>query len=149
MRNRVFFPSLCLDSGEFKENVPPANRKDCLRANLGRPGPCLTPIVFVMGTPFYTMDPNTGYPAGFPVPTQSPPNPMSFYQNSMPQQFPQSKAPSQPGQQQHSFANMPMQPGVPGGAMMPSGFPQQSAGTLVKSFPPFTPSCRVLVHSFI
>ncbi|KAJ5621379.1 hypothetical protein N7528_006162 [Penicillium herquei] len=83
------------------------------------------------------MDPNTGYPAGFPVPTQSPQNPMSFYPNSIPQQFPQSKAPSQPGQQQHSFGAMPMQPGVPGGAMMPSGFPQQSAGTLIKMTSPF------------
>ncbi|KAJ5623582.1 hypothetical protein N7490_012187 [Penicillium lividum] len=73
------------------------------------------------------MDSNTGYnPAAFPVPTQSP-NPMSFYPNSMSQQFPQSKAPSQPGQQQHSFGSLPMQPGVPGGAMMPSRFPQSSA----------------------
>ncbi|KAJ5918041.1 hypothetical protein N7454_010416 [Penicillium verhagenii] len=78
-----------------------------------------------MGTPYYPMDPNSGYnPTGFPVPTQSPSNPMSFYPN---QQFPQSKPPSQPGQQQHSFGSIPMQPGVPGGAMMPSGFPQQSS----------------------
>ncbi|KAJ5707392.1 hypothetical protein N7488_007193 [Penicillium malachiteum] len=83
------------------------------------------------------MDPNTGYPAGFPVPTQSPQNPMSFYPNSIPQQFPQSKAPSQPGQQQHSFGAMPMQPGVPGGAMMPSGFPQQSAAPMENFSAPF------------
>lgn len=83
-----------------------------------------------MGTPFYAMDPNTGYPAGYPVPTQSPPNQMSFYPNQIPQQFPQSKAPSQPGQQQHSFGTMSMQPGVPGGATMPSAFPQQTTGRL-------------------
>jgi len=88
-----------------------------------------------MGTPYYTMDPNAGFPAGFPVPTQSPQNQMAFYPNSIPQ-YPQSKTPQQPGQQQHSFGAMPMQPGGPGGAMMPSGFPQQSSGT---RFPPFSP----------
>ncbi|KAJ5909358.1 hypothetical protein N7504_004001 [Penicillium tannophilum] len=92
-----------------------------------------------MGTPYYPMDPNTGYnPAGFPVPTQSPPNPMSFYPNSMPQQFPQSKAPSQPGQQQHSFGSILMQPGVPGGAMMPSNFPQQSSAPMENFSAPFS-----------
>lgn len=78
-------------------------------------------LATVMGSPYYTMDPNTGFPAGFPVPAQSPQNQMSFYPNSMPQ-FPQSKTPSQ---QQHSFGAIPMQPGGPGG-MMPSGFPQSS-----------------------
>ncbi|OQD79371.1 hypothetical protein PENANT_c053G08229, partial [Penicillium antarcticum] len=53
------------------------------------------------------MDPS-GYPAGYPVPTQSPQQP--FYPN----------APYQ-SKTQHSFA-MPMQPG----AMIPSGFPQSS-----------------------
>ncbi|KAJ5930232.1 hypothetical protein N7466_005725 [Penicillium verhagenii] len=82
------------------------------------------------------MDPNSGYnPAGFPVPTQSPSNPMSFYPN---QQFPQSKPPSQPGQQQHSFGSIPMQPGVPGGAMMPSGFPQQSSAPMENFSAPFS-----------
>jgi hypothetical protein len=74
--------------------------------------------------PHYTMDPNTGYPAGYPVPTQSPQNQqMPFYPNAVPP-YPQSKTPSA----QH-FGGMPMQPG-PGGAMMPSGFPQQSSGSL-------------------
>lgn len=73
--------------------------------------------------PHYTMDPNTGYPAGYPVPTQSPQNQqMPFYPNAVPP-YPQSKTPSA----QH-FGAMPMQPG-PGGAMMPSGF-QQSSGSL-------------------
>ncbi|KAJ5593856.1 uncharacterized protein N7459_000064 [Penicillium hispanicum] len=81
------------------------------------------------------MDPNAGYPAGFPVPTQSP-NQMSFYPNSM--QFPQSKPPPQPGQQQHSFGAIPMQPGAPGGAMMPSGFPQSSAAPMENFSAPFT-----------
>jgi hypothetical protein len=79
--------------------------------------------------PSYTMDPNTGYPAGYPVPTQTPPNQMPFYPNSMPQ-YPQSKTPLQPvQQQQHSFGAMPMQPGGPGGAMMPTGYPPQTSGT--------------------
>lgn len=79
--------------------------------------------------PSYTMDPNAGYPAGYPVPTQTPPNQMSFYPNSIPQ-YPQSKTPLQPvQQQQHSFGAMPMQPGGPGGAMMPPGFPPQTSGT--------------------
>lgn len=73
------------------------------------------------------MDPNTGYPAGYPVPTQSPQNQqMSFYPNAVPQ-YPQSKTPS--GQQ----FGMPMQPG-PGGAMMPSGFPQQSSAAPMDNF---------------
>jgi hypothetical protein len=68
----------------------------------------------------YTMDPNTGYPAGYPVPTQSPQNQqMPFYPNAAPQ-YPQSKTPSN-----QQFGAMPMQPG-PGGAMMSSGFPQSS-----------------------
>lgn len=76
--------------------------------------------------PHYTMDPNTGYPAGYPVPTQSPQNQqMPFYPNAVPP-YPQSKTPSA----QH-FGAMPMQPG-PGGAMMPSGF-QQSSGSLPPS----------------
>ncbi|KAJ5260889.1 hypothetical protein N7524_008522 [Penicillium chrysogenum] len=74
--------------------------------------------------PHYTMDPNTGYPAGYPVPTQSPQNQqMPFYPNAVPQ-YPQSKTPSA-----QQFGAMPMQPG-PGGAMMPSGFPQQSSAPM-------------------
>ncbi|KAJ5579418.1 hypothetical protein N7450_008285 [Penicillium hetheringtonii] len=71
------------------------------------------------------MDPNAVYPAGFPAPNQTPPNTMAFYQNSVPQ-YPQSKTPIQPGHQQHSFGAVQMQPGGPTGAMMSSGFPQQS-----------------------
>lgn len=84
------------------------------------------------------MDPNASFPAGFPVPTQSPQNQMAFYhnQNSIPQ-YAQSKTPQQPGQQQHSFGAMPLQPGGPSGAMMPQGFPQQSSGT---QSPPRAPS---------
>ncbi|KAJ5087050.1 hypothetical protein NUU61_008357 [Penicillium alfredii] len=79
------------------------------------------------------MDPNAGYPTGFPVPTQSP-SQMSFYPNSIPQ-YPQSKTPSQPAQ--HSFGAMPLQPG-PGGAMMPSGFAQQSSAPLENFSAPYT-----------
>ncbi|KAJ5884683.1 hypothetical protein N7495_009193 [Penicillium taxi] len=64
------------------------------------------------------MDPNAGY-SGFPVPTQSLSNQMSFYPSPIPQQFPP-KVPTQ-GQ---SFGTMQ---GIPGGAMIPSSFPQQSA----------------------
>jgi hypothetical protein len=79
------------------------------------------------------MDPNTGYPAGYPVPTQSPQNQqMPFYPNAVPQ-YPQSKTPSA-----QQFGAMPMQPG-PGGAMMPSGFPQQSSGSLPPLSSPFFP----------
>ncbi|KAJ5344467.1 hypothetical protein N7452_002471 [Penicillium brevicompactum] len=68
------------------------------------------------------MDPNTGYPAGYPVPTQSPQNQqMPFYPNPAPP-YPQSKTPST-----QQFGAMPMQPG-PGGSMVPSGFPQSSEG---------------------
>lgn len=95
-----------------------------------------------MGTPYYTMDPNAGFPGGFPVPTQSPSNPMAFYPNSMPQ-YTQPKTPQQPGQQQHSFGAMPMQPGGPGGAMMSSGIPQHSSGT--PQAPPF-PSLSVPIR---
>lgn len=95
-------------------------------------GPISSPIArhcdIVTATPYHTMDPNAGFPAGFPVPNPSPSNQMAYYQNSIPQ-YPQSKTPQQLGQQQHSFGAMPMQPGGPGGAMMPSGFPQQSSGT--------------------
>ncbi|CAG8162052.1 hypothetical protein PENNAL_c0030G03250 [Penicillium nalgiovense] len=78
--------------------------------------------------PHYTMDPNTGYPAGYPVPTQSPQNQqMPFYPNAVPQ-YPQSKTPSA-----QQFGAMPMQPG-PGGAMMPSGFPQQSSAAPMDNF---------------
>ncbi|CAP97366.1 hypothetical protein E8E15_004934 [Penicillium rubens] len=74
------------------------------------------------------MDPNTGYPAGYPVPTQSPQNQqMPFYPNAVPQ-YPQSKTPSA-----QQFGAMPMQPG-PGGAMMPSGFPQQSSAAPMDNF---------------
>ncbi|CAG8028431.1 unnamed protein product [Penicillium olsonii] len=67
------------------------------------------------------MDPNSGYPAGYPVPTQSPQNQqMPFYPNPAPA-YPQPKTPST-----QQFGAMPMQPG-PGGAMVPSGFPQSSA----------------------
>lgn len=73
--------------------------------------------------PHYTMDPNTGYPAGYPVPTQSPQNQqMPYYPNAV-TPYPQSKTPSA----QH-FGAMSMQPG-PGGQMMPSGFTQQSSGS--------------------
>ncbi|KAJ5174244.1 uncharacterized protein N7482_000121 [Penicillium canariense] len=90
------------------------------------------------------MDPNAGYPAGFPVPTQSPPNQMSFYPNSIPQ-YPLSKTPIQPvqqqqqqQQQQHSFGAMPMQPGGPGGAMMSTNFPHQSSVSMDAFSAPFT-----------
>ncbi|KAJ5206424.1 hypothetical protein N7472_002872 [Penicillium cf. griseofulvum] len=74
------------------------------------------------------MDPNTGYPAGYPGPAQSPQNQqMPFYPNAVPP-YPQSKTPSA----QH-FGGMPMQPG-PGGAMMPSGFPQQSSAAPMDNF---------------
>ncbi|PYH46956.1 uncharacterized protein BP01DRAFT_316104, partial [Aspergillus saccharolyticus JOP 1030-1] len=61
--------------------------------------------------------------AAFPVSTQSPQQ-FPYYPNAMPS-FPQPK--STPPQQQlpHSFNSVPMQVG-PGGAMMPSGFSQQS-----------------------
>jgi hypothetical protein len=92
----------------------------------------------------YTMDPNTGYPAGYPVPTQTPPNQMPFYPNSMPQ-YPQSKTPLQSvQQQQHSFGAMPMQPGGPGGAMMPTGFPPQTSGTWSIVTHPF-PCCAPFI----
>ncbi|RAL12560.1 uncharacterized protein BO97DRAFT_59621 [Aspergillus homomorphus CBS 101889] len=67
--------------------------------------------------------------AAFPVTTQSPQQ-FPYYPNAMPS-FPQPKntPPSHmtPQQQQlpHSFNAMPLQAG-PGGAMMPSGFPQHS-----------------------
>ncbi|KAL2832792.1 hypothetical protein BJY01DRAFT_225686 [Aspergillus pseudoustus] len=70
------------------------------------------------------MDPNApGYPMqhnpGYPVPSQgNVQQQFPYYPNQM--SFPQSNPPSQP-----SFAAVPMQPG---GAMMPSGFPQQSPG---------------------
>ncbi|KAF7590185.1 hypothetical protein BBP40_003158 [Aspergillus hancockii] len=83
------------------------------------------------------MDPNaTGFPmlqqqqqqqqqhAGFPVTSQSPQQ-FPYYPNAVPP-FPQQKTPSHLPQQ-HSFGAMPMQAGAPGGAMMPSGFPQHSA----------------------
>ncbi|KAJ5662579.1 uncharacterized protein N7477_010195 [Penicillium maclennaniae] len=79
------------------------------------------------------MDPNAGFPAGFPMPTQSPQNQMAFYPNSVPQ-YPQSKTPQQTGQQQHSFGAMPLQPGGPSGAMMPQGFPQQSTAAPMDAF---------------
>ncbi|KAJ5448600.1 hypothetical protein N7445_003421 [Penicillium cf. griseofulvum] len=82
--------------------------------------------------PHYTMDPNTGYPAGYPGPAQSPQNQqMPFYPNAVPP-YPQSKTPSA----QH-FGGMPMQPG-PGGAMMPSGFPQQSSAPMDNFSAPYT-----------
>ncbi|KAJ5679894.1 hypothetical protein N7462_008138 [Penicillium macrosclerotiorum] len=85
------------------------------------------------------MDPNAGYSAGYPVPTQSPLNQMPFYPNAM-AQYPQSKTPTQPGQQQqHSFGAMSMQPGVPGGGTMPPGYPQQSSAVPMDAFSaPFT-----------
>ncbi|KAH1620384.1 hypothetical protein KXX21_008217 [Aspergillus fumigatus] len=82
------------------------------------------------------MDPNaTGYPslqqqqqqqqhnAGYPVTSQSPhAQQFPFYPNAMPtSSFPQSKTPVQQPHQQHSFGPVPLQPGGPGGAMMPSG----------------------------
>jgi hypothetical protein len=86
------------------------------------------------------MDPNAGgYPAlqqqqhnaGYPVTTQSPHGQQfPFYPNAMPSSFPQSKTPVQQPHQQHSFGPVPLQSGGPGGAMMPSGFPQHPSGTL-------------------
>ncbi|PYH87662.1 hypothetical protein BO71DRAFT_169163 [Aspergillus ellipticus CBS 707.79] len=81
------------------------------------------------------MDPNVpGFPtamqqtAGFPVTSQSPQQ-FPYYPNVI-SSFPQPKTASHPPpqQQQHSsFGAVPLQAG-PGGAMMPSGFPQQSSG---------------------
>ncbi|KAE8351198.1 hypothetical protein BDV28DRAFT_137611 [Aspergillus coremiiformis] len=59
---------------------------------------------------------------GFPVTSQSPQYP--YYPNAIPA-YPQQKTLAH--LPQHSFGAMPMQPGAPGGAMMPSGFPQHSA----------------------
>ncbi|KAL2821399.1 hypothetical protein BDW59DRAFT_150051 [Aspergillus cavernicola] len=73
------------------------------------------------------MDPNApGYPMqhnpAYPVPP--------YYPNQIPS-FPQSSAPSQP-----SYGGaVPLQPG---GAMMPSGFPQQSPGPHANFSTPFT-----------
>ncbi|CEN59266.1 hypothetical protein ASPCAL01718 [Aspergillus calidoustus] len=69
------------------------------------------------------MDPNApGYPMqhnpGYPVPSQGNVQQFPYYPNQM--SFSQSNPPSQP-----SFAAVPLQPG---GAMMPSSFPQQSPG---------------------
>jgi hypothetical protein len=96
------------------------------------------------------MDPNApGYPMqhnpGYPVPSQGNVQQFPYYPNQM--SFSQSNPPSQP-----SFAAVPLQPG---GAMMPSGFPQQSPGTLIPlvSFSPAlvsfsrvsdNPCCRLL-----
>ncbi|KKK19510.1 hypothetical protein P175DRAFT_0444324 [Aspergillus ochraceoroseus IBT 24754] len=83
------------------------------------------------------MDPNApGYPAmqpntGYPVPSQNNPQQFPYYPNQMPS-FPQSNAPSQ-----HSFGAVPLQAGGPGGAMMPSGFPQQSTGPHANFATPF------------
>jgi hypothetical protein len=102
------------------------------------------------------MDPNaTGYPAlqqqqqhnaGYPVTTQSPHGQQfPFYPNAMPtsSSFPQSKTPVQQPHQQHSFGPVPLQSAGPGGAMMPSGFPQQPSGTLTCDL-----HCRFLVCLF-
>ncbi|CAL5874286.1 uncharacterized protein PFLUO_LOCUS8576 [Penicillium psychrofluorescens] len=72
------------------------------------------------------MDPNAGYPTGFPQNQQMP-----FYPNSIPQY-----QPNTPQQQPHSFGAMPMQPS-PGGVMMPSGF-QQSPAPLENFSAPFS-----------
>ncbi|KAF9886911.1 hypothetical protein FE257_011034 [Aspergillus nanangensis] len=68
----------------------------------------------------FPMQPPQQLPAGYPVPTQSPQQ-FPYYPNAMPS-FPQPKN----QQQQHSFGAMPMQHAGPGGAMMPTGYPQQS-----------------------
>ncbi|GKZ33631.1 hypothetical protein AbraIFM66950_003655 [Aspergillus brasiliensis] len=90
------------------------------------------------------MDPNVpGFPsamqqtAGFPVTPQNPQQ-FPYYPNAIPP-FPQSKAVSHPPQQQHQhtpFGAVPMQAG-PSGAMMPSGFPQQSSGPHANFSAPF------------
>ncbi|OOG00578.1 hypothetical protein ASPCADRAFT_202421 [Aspergillus carbonarius ITEM 5010] len=90
------------------------------------------------------MDPNVpGYPsamqqtAGFSVTSQSPQQ-FPYYPNAIPS-YPQPKAASHsaPQQQQHStFGAVPMQAG-PSGAMMPSGFPQQSSGPHANFSAPF------------
>ncbi|RHZ57305.1 uncharacterized protein CDV56_106959 [Aspergillus thermomutatus] len=84
------------------------------------------------------MDPNAaGYPAlqqqhnaGYPVTTQSPHGQQfPFYPNAMPSSsFSQSKTPVPQSHQQHSFGPVPLQSGGPGGAMMPSGFPEHPSG---------------------
>ncbi|GAT28772.1 hypothetical protein RIB2604_02604170 [Aspergillus luchuensis] len=94
------------------------------------------------------MDPNVpGFPsamqqtAGFPVTPQNPQQ-FPYYPNAIPP-FPQSKAVSHPPQQQHQhtpFGAVPMQAG-PSGAMMPSGFPQQSSATCASNvYEPVSPS---------
>ena len=77
------------------------------------------------------MDPNSaGFPAmhhnsGYPVTSQSPLNQqVPYYPNAVPG-YPQQKTPLQP---QRAFGGVPLQPAGPGGAMMPSGFPQNSSG---------------------
>ncbi|RAK77882.1 uncharacterized protein BO72DRAFT_98310 [Aspergillus fijiensis CBS 313.89] len=93
------------------------------------------------------MDSNnsSGFPAAmqqtaaFPVTTQSPQQ-FPYYPNAMPS-FPQPKStpPSHMTPQQHlphSFNSVPMQAG-PGGAMMPTGFPQQSQGPHANFAAPF------------
>ncbi|KAE8393554.1 hypothetical protein ETB97_004455 [Aspergillus alliaceus] len=103
------------------------------------------------------MDPNTtGFPmlqqqqqhAGYPVTSQSPQQ-FSYYPNAIPS-FPQQKAPSHIPQQQHSFGAMPMQAGAPGGAMMPSGFPQHSAPPHANFSAPFAqPPIPVTMSQFM
>ncbi|PWY88317.1 hypothetical protein BO70DRAFT_286256 [Aspergillus heteromorphus CBS 117.55] len=99
------------------------------------------------------MDPNVpGFPpamqqtAGFPVTSQSSQQ-FPYYPNAIPS-FPQPKPASHPPpqQQQHSsFGAVPLQAG-PGGAMMPSGFPQHSSAGPHANFsapfaqPPVAPS---------
>ncbi|PYI11697.1 hypothetical protein BO78DRAFT_99173 [Aspergillus sclerotiicarbonarius CBS 121057] len=90
------------------------------------------------------MDPNVpGFPsamqqtAGFSVTSQSPQQ-FPYYSNAIPS-FPQPKATSHPPpqqQQQSTFGAVPMQAG-PSGAMMPSGFPQQSSGPHANFSAPF------------
>ncbi|PYH54638.1 uncharacterized protein BO96DRAFT_342299 [Aspergillus niger CBS 101883] len=110
------------------------------------------------------MDPNVpGFPsamqqtAGFPVTPQNPQQ-FPYYPNAIPP-FPQSKGVSHPPQQQHQhtpFGAVPMQAG-PSGAMMPSGFPQQSsvvhvrvcANGLTRTHYCATIACRLALLFFV
>ncbi|KAL3472170.1 hypothetical protein BJX99DRAFT_236059 [Aspergillus californicus] len=79
------------------------------------------------------MDPNAaGYQmqhnSGYGVPSQGNPQQSPYYPNQLPF-YPQSSAP------QPSYGAVPLQPG---GAMMPSSFPQQSPGPHANFSTPFT-----------
>ncbi|KAE8151769.1 hypothetical protein BDV25DRAFT_152117 [Aspergillus avenaceus] len=103
------------------------------------------------------MDPNaTGFPmlqqqqqqhTGFPVTSQSPQQ-FPYYANAMPS-FPQQKTTAHLPQQ-HSFGAMPMQPGAPGGAMMPSAFPQHSSAPHPNFSAPYTqPPVSATMNQFM